>query len=241
MTLHPHVLHARAALWSLSAALTRLHAAAHAAARAAAEQGDAGTLQAWRPGAGIHAVGRGDQLLDAVIRHVGGTTNPYADRAHRTADTIRWIGQAALGQAYRPDLDMLGQLLEHLPAMRPATAAHLARWLDEEDRAVRRLLGDPDDRQLLPVIACPSCHSVGVLALRTSAPAAAQVIVCTAGCWCAGQGCGCRMGVEAEGAEHVWTIIEMRASSAEEAACSPTTTAPAGPPQPRSQPTSATA
>lgn len=223
---HPHQLHARAGLWSLRTALTRLHHAQAAADRAEATNGDRGTLQAWRPGTGIRTTNdHGDTLLDAVIRHAG-STNPYRDRALRTQQTLDWLVREALADLFQPRVDLLEQLLTHLPDMRPATAAHLARWVDEEDKAVRRLLGEHDDRRLQPVIPCPACRAAGVLALRTSAPADQQVIVCTNECVCAGPGCGCRMGVEAEGAPHVWTIMEMRGQ--EEAPCSPTTPASDG-------------
>jgi hypothetical protein len=208
---HPHHLHARAAAWSLKAALDRLAAASAAQDRANAANGDLGTLQAWRPGSGGHSSGHGDVLLDAVIRHAGTPANPYADRARHTAETIAWVAKATLRDRYRTDLGPLEQLRGELPGMRPATAAHLRRWLDDEDTAVRRLLGEPDDHELLPRLACPACDTAGALALRTSAPVQERVVVCTQQvCVCLGSACRCGMGRQVAGAQHAWSIHEAR-------------------------------
>jgi len=212
--MHPSHLHALAALASLDVALVLLRNAQIAEASETAASGDFGTLQAWRPGTGIRvAREHGDVLLDAVIRHVSALVGPYAERGQRTDDTIRWLTAAALGDAHRHDQDPLDQLREHLPAMTPSTAASLARWVDEQDQAVRRLLGEPDDHQLWPGVACPSCDTAGALALRMSGPAEDRVVVCTVvRCLCTGEGCGCRMPVKASGWRHIWTLTAIRAT-----------------------------
>jgi hypothetical protein len=130
--------------------------------------------------------GHSDPISTAVIalHGTGGDWNPYADRARRTGETIAWVVKTALRDRYQPQRGPLAQLLDELPAMRPATAAHLRRWLDDEDHAVRRLLGEPDDRQLMPGAACPTCDTAA-LALRTSAPPPDRIVECSAcdGAW----------------------------------------------------------
>jgi hypothetical protein len=234
---HPHQLHALGALWSLLDAWPKLLAAQRAAAAAEQGDGDRGTLQAWRPGSGVHGAEHGDSLLDAVIRYDGpGAVNPYAERAMRTAETLKWITLSLLGVPV-PDAAAALRLLLDLE-LKPGYARNVAAWVDEQDRAVRRLLGERDDRRAVPELPCPHCGTAGALALRVSAPREHRTVVCAAGCTCDGLYCGCGMGTEVQGVAHIWTTTEI-----EEAlrTCSPTTTAPDGEPPPRSQPTSAAA
>lgn len=206
----PHHLHARAALWSLTDAWPRLLTAEAASAAAEADSGDLGTLQAWRPGSGVHGAQSGDALLDAVIRHSSpGALNPYAERRRRTEETLIWVAQTVIGETVRAGADALARLLRHLPRTLQDAALHLGRWVDEQDQAVRRALGDGDDRQGVPVVACPHCGTKAALAARTSAPPPERVVVCTAGCTCAGPGCGCGMGIEILGARHIWSTAEL--------------------------------
>jgi hypothetical protein len=234
---HPHQLHARAALWSMHATWPKLQAAQRAAAAADRADGDRGTLQAWRPGSGIHSAQHGDALLDAVIRfdHPG-AVNPYAVRAQRAGETLQWIMRTLLGFPARDPLIAIQALLPlHLD---PAAARNIAAWIEDEDRAARRLLGERTDHRAVPELACPHCSTVGALALRVSAPRDQRVAVCTAGCTCDGPGCGCGMGTEVQGVAHIWTTTEMEGALQR---CSPTTQTSSGEPPPRSRPTSAAA
>jgi len=205
-------LHARAALWSLTRALQLLTVAAHAHAQAQADSADLGTLQAWRPGTGGRSSGHGDALLEAVVQHSTGRTSPYADRHARTVETARWVARSILRDRHVEGVDPLVQLRQAVPAMTALAADSMRRWIEDEDSAVRRLLGEPDDRQPVAAIACPGCDTAGSLALRTSAPERERVVVCTTQtCACLGSGCPCGMGRQDAGAQHVWTIHEARA------------------------------
>ncbi|MET0492902.1 MAG: hypothetical protein ABW000_07190 [Actinoplanes sp.] len=212
--MHPHHLHAKANLWALDSALGALRIAQRAAAQAA-NAADYGTLQAWRPGAGIsRSGGHGDILLDAVVRNISGVVDPYTLRARRTADTVAWVAKTALGAQHRDDVGPLTQLRDGLHTLSTATASNLARWIGEQDHAVRQLLGEPDDHHLIPTAECPACSRAGILALRMSGPAEDRVVVCTAtSCTCAGDGCPCRMGLAVAGVRHVWTMAEFRAGA----------------------------
>lgn len=199
---HPAHLHATAALWSLTRALQQLTVAAHAHDQAAADA-DLGTLQAWRPGTAGHGSGHGDTLLEAITRHTG--RNEYRERFARTMDTAAWIAQKLLG-----DGDPLVRLRYAVPTMTPLAADNTRRWIQDEDTAVRRLLGEPDDHQPLPGVACPACDQ-RTLHLRTSAPPAEQVIECAGRlCVCIGQKCGCGMTVPAAGVGHIWPFRDAR-------------------------------
>lgn len=213
MTLHPHHLHALAACWSLRAAWPRLLAAQQAATAAAAADQDRGTLQAWRPGSGVHSGTSGDALLDAVIRHAdAGTRNLYSDRVRLTQDTLTWAASAVLGPTFSADTGgILDQLMSKLPTLTPTVAQNLTLWIDEQDRAIRHVLRDPDDRRLLPGIDCPACGASGSLALRQSAPLVDQVVVCTqAPCVCAGPDCRCGMGITHTDVHHIWTRTQIK-------------------------------
>jgi hypothetical protein len=189
-----------------------LLAASAAADRAAAQNGDLGTLQAWRPGSGVHGSGSGDVLLGAVIRHQGpGGVNPYAAVAASVTDTVGWLAQTVLASVPASTEAAIVQLLD--ATLSPPAAAHIARWVDDADRKARRALVVGDDRRLVPVLGCPHCNSTGSLAVRTSAPPPARTIVCTAGCTCDGPGCGCGMPTEEQGVAHIWTPAQLEATA----------------------------
>ena len=168
-----------------------------------------------RPGSGIHVAGHGDLLLDAVVRRFSSRRNPYADRARQTADTVTWVARTALADRYRQAADDFAQLREQLPTLGLGTVVNLARWIEEQDLAVRHLIGEPNDHQLIPAAACPACDKAGVLALRMSGPAEERVIICTAGCPCVGDDCRCGMTVRAVRVAHIWTMAEFRAQRCE--------------------------
>jgi hypothetical protein len=232
----PQHLHATAALWSLRAVWPLL---AQAAQRASGALGDdLGTVQAWRPGSGVHSGPAGDQILDAILRSGGSGANPYAERLARSGETIEWLSRhlvppspATLGEALR-------ELTAAVPTLRPGTAMNLALHIGIEDRAVRRLLGERDDRREVPELRCPHCRTAGSLALRVSAPREHRTVVCTAGCACDGPGCGCGMATEVRDVAHIWTTLEIEEALTR---CSPTELASDGEPPPRSRPTSAAA
>lgn len=231
---HPDQLHAHAALWSLLDAWPKLEAATIAAGAAERINGDRGTLQAWRPGSGVHSTGHGDALLDAVIRYNGpAAANPYAERAVRTTETLRWITLTLLGVFATSAQDSIRTLLRL--DLLPGHARNIAAWITDEDRAVRRLLGERDDRRDVPGLPCPHCGTAGSLVLRVAAPREHRVVVCGAGCICDGPGCGCGMGIEDQGVAHIWTTTEIEEALQR---CSPTTTTSDGEPPPRSLSTS---
>lgn len=236
MSRHPNLLHARAALWSLRAVWPKLEAAQIAAETAQWEFGDLGTVQAWRPGSGVHGGPHGDALLDAVIRHNSPGANPYTDRLNLSSQTLEWISDLlVLGSFLRP-AEIIDLLID-LPALAPRTAGYLAAWIDEQDRLIRKVLGEPDDYLLIPGIACPACDTAGSLAIRTSVPhIEKRVIICTSGCTCSGPGCACRMTIQDASVSHIWTRPELE----EALTWSSTTKASAGEPRPRSPDTSAT-
>lgn len=216
--MHPSRLHALAALASLEAAqavLARYVRGARQAGRSGAEA-DLGTVQAWRPGLERQAPrsAPANPLLDAVIRHFDGPVDPLLDRARRTADTLAWLAAAVLGDDYRTKADPLVQIRETLPALMPTTCATVAEWAGEQDRLVRQAVGVGDDLQPWPGVTCPACELAGVLALRTSGPAEARVVVCTEACPCEGDACGCGMPRKAAGVPHIWPLAVIRGALA---------------------------
>ena len=206
--LHPAQLHAGAALASLQVSRDQLLVASQRAQDANADD-DLGTLQAWRPREERAATAvRREPILDAVVAR-GATavrSDPYADRLLSIHDTLTWLA-TELHAGQPTVLDPLARLrarLQHLP---PSTALIVCNWVDEQDQAARKLLGEPDDRLPVPGLACPACGLAGVLAIRTSAVLLAeQVMVCTTvACVCRGEGCSCEMAVQAAGVRHIWT------------------------------------
>ena len=203
---HPAELHARASLASLAVARDQLVVAAQRATSAAADFADLGTIQAWRPGTGGSPAGdRREPILEALLTH--GTRRAQftaeAERLQRVHETLIWLVRILIGHGRA--VDPLAILLLHVPDLSPSAAATVTMWVDEQDQAARKLLGEPDDRVPIPGVACPACEMAGVLAYRTSAPRAEQVIVCTAGCECRGEDCPCGMPVRAAGVVHIWT------------------------------------
>lgn len=210
MTTYPQRLHALANLWSLRAIWPHLAQAAHNAQNA---QGvDRGTVQAWRPGSGVHSGRTGDQILDAILRNDDANTNPYADRLQRATQTVLWLAAKLLP----PDVPNVAEALRELTAavddLRPAQAIDLALWTGAEDRAIRQLLRERPDHEPLSGLRCPYCDTAGALAIRSSPPPLERPTICTAGCTCDGEGCPCGMDNPTEGVPHIWTHDQLAAA-----------------------------
>lgn len=175
----PQHLHAIANLWSLSAVWPKILKAAQRAAGASGA--DRGTLQAWRPGSGVHTGRTGDQILDAILRNTESDADPYAERRDRTAATIAWLADQVVPPAAASTLEALSELRAGVTDLRPNTALQIAMHIGAEDRAIRRLLAEPDDQAPLAGVFCPACRTPGSLAIRGSNPnPAGRAIVCNA-------------------------------------------------------------
>ncbi len=177
----PHQLHAQANLIALKAVWGPLLRAARRAAGASGD--DRGTVQAWRPGSGVHSGRTGDQILDAILRETEISENPYQARADRTHETMLWLAKK-LEVPVMPYDDAIGALVEVVHLLRPATALELAMWAGAEDRAIRQLLREPADRARLAGINCPRCDTAGTLVIRTANPSVLdRPVICEApGC-----------------------------------------------------------
>ncbi|GAA2566195.1 hypothetical protein GCM10010435_44210 [Winogradskya consettensis] len=196
----PQHLHSMANLRSLAAVWPLLAQAAQAATGALGD--DRGTVQAWRPGSGVHSGRTGHDLIDAIIRNGASGANPYAERLDRSAETIVWLASHVAPPAAATARDALRQMLGAVPGLRASTALNLAMHIGVEDRAVRRLLAEPTDHVLIPAFTCPRCGDVGVLALRASAPDLAdRPVVCTAP--------ACR---DQDGVPSIWTQGQLAAA-----------------------------
>jgi hypothetical protein len=175
----PQHLHAIANLWSLAKIWPSLASASQRADRASGD--DRGTVQAWRPGSGVHSGRTGDQILDAILRGTGTGANPYLERLERSAATIAWLAAKVVPPTAASTPDAIREMLAGVTDLRPNAALQLAMHIGAEDRAIRRLLSEPDDQAPLPRVVCPACRTPGSLALRGSNPVAAdRPIVCGA-------------------------------------------------------------
>jgi hypothetical protein len=202
--LHPAHLSTLGALASLEVARRLLVDAAGRAA--SADQDDRGTLQAWRPGSGIHSSGHAD-LLDRILAGQQTVANPYAVRLSQVHETLVWLAGELF---HRVEVDPLAQLQTAVPALTPQAASRVELWVTEQDQAARQLLAEPADRQLWPAVECPACFRAGVLAIRTSTRMAGRTVECTVTtCRCAGTGCPCGMGVQVLGHRHLWTLEQI--------------------------------
>ena len=211
MTLDPRHLHACASLWSLVAAWPRLLTAVEAGQRAADDGADLGTLRS--PVYGMVRSSGGparSAIADAIADGRSGRwISPHTRLLETTAGTVRWLGDTLLiGGADRRTTGTLTLLRARVPKIRPEQAADLARWVAEADTRIRTALGLGDDHRLLRGVQCPRC-STRNMQLRTSVPPDQQVVICGAGCICAGAECLCRMGVRAAGVAHIWTRAEL--------------------------------
>jgi hypothetical protein len=175
--LRPDQLRARAALDALAAAQhlladrvieeDRAIAAEH---RAAAEP-----LRSPSYGRRMALGGHGDPTAEAV-----GTI--AAPRANRWIALEAEVDQQLLAVAQHlpgaRSTNPVAQIRAALPGMSERAAGAAAQLANRVDGRIRRLLGEPSDRQLVPRVRCPACDATG-LVLRTAAPLAEQVIECT--------------------------------------------------------------
>lgn len=212
MTRHPQHLYATAELHSLLGAWPHLQGAVDAARAAAHDDGDLGTLQAWRPntggsgGGGVRSV-----ILDAVAEsRRWSVVSAYERRQTGVVASAYW-----LAERLAPDLvdapvpDVLRALLDLVPRLPPTTAGNVGRHIADEDRALRELLYLGTDRAKLTGVRCPACRERRV-EVRTSNPDLdARPYVCAAGCTCSGAGCPCGMTVPTVGVGHIWTRAEL--------------------------------
>lgn len=195
---HPSVLHALACAWSLQVARRQLDLAVQ---YEGTDQRDG--LRSCAGGTVRSRGGHGDPVSNAVLgRTVSSSgSGPLAALAKSTTDTLTWLADTL---RLTPGPDPLWRVLDSLPRLQPGTAEHLRRWLADHDTRIRTALGLDPDEQLLPGAECLACGRRPLYA-RTAAPDPADwVVVCGEGCRCSGQGCGCGMLVQVEGAVHIW-------------------------------------
>jgi hypothetical protein len=210
--MHPHHLHALAALHSLQAAWPHLTDAAVRARQAAAEGGDLGTLRSQTYGTIGRTSGHGDPIGTAVERSTARVTE--LDRYSDLELDVRCDFDVLAAHVLDDQAATLTALLAAVPDLPPVLASMVADGVDQMDRRVRKLLRIGDDLQHIAGHRCPHCDGAGALAIRTSAPVGQRPVICTLGCRCTGPGCCCGMGVQAAGVAHIWTVQEMTAALA---------------------------
>jgi hypothetical protein len=199
----PHHLHATAAAWSLRAALDRLLELAAAEARQTALErltpacGLRSTVYGVRYGSGSHSDPVSGLLLAAD--HPPHTTR-WAEIGDRLHGRLEWPAPMLRNYGVR---DPLAGILAALPGTLPGTAAVVAKHLADEDTWVRNTIALPPAQHPLIGIGCPSCGQRS-LHVQSAGPQEAWTVVCTAGCVCTGQGCGCGMPGAVEGVAHIW-------------------------------------
>ncbi|WP_025620787.1 hypothetical protein [Salinispora cortesiana] len=203
----PHHLHATAAAWSLNAALAQLEARATAEARAIAAEQAAAVEPISSPTWGRrHALGgHGDPTSDAILTATAGPLrrNRYAETQTGIISQLDAVARHLPGHGVA---DPLQRIRQHIPAMQPGTAAALTALLRKLDGRARRVLRVGPDRDPLRGVACPACHCRH-MHVQTSGPQYAWTVVCSAGCRCVGQGCGCGMPGAVEGVAHIWPRV----------------------------------
>lgn len=166
MVMHPHLLHCRAALWSLKRAMERLDAA-----RAAGVDEDRGTLRAWAPSDGGGRASGVRSLADVVELDAGIEGKSFLELKSESAMS-KWSWLFGLRT---PD-----QMIEMMDRVPSSTAEKWLPWVEEVDRDVRAVLRMGDDREPMPGVDCPDCGQRR-LSRRMSAPADQRVIVCECG------------------------------------------------------------
>ncbi|MEO3929252.1 hypothetical protein ABGB07_36185 [Micromonosporaceae bacterium B7E4] len=204
---HPNTLHALSAAWSLRQARQRLDIAVEVEARAVAAESRAlavaDGIRSSQWSTGRSRGGHGDPTGTAALTRVGPPEQawPLAQLAAGTTSTLTWLADT-LRLTAGPD--PMWRILDSLPRLHPGTAATVTSWLAEADEKIRTTLRLGPDERLLPGAECPACGRRPMTA-HTAAPGPTDwTAVCAAGCRCAGQGCGCGMLVQVEGAVHIW-------------------------------------
>jgi hypothetical protein len=207
---HPNTLHAIACAWSLRRARQQLDDVAdrEAAQRRtdAITTAAAANIQAWRPMTGRSPGGHGDPVGRTILGSIDAATRDipagWAGKlAASTTDTLRWLADQMTPLAAGDPLD---RLRNALPDMQPGTAGTVTGWLAGLDKEIRTALHLDPDEHVLPGAQCPKCER-RPLYVRTAAPDPVDwVVTCGTECRCSGQGCGCGMLVQVEGAVHIW-------------------------------------
>lgn len=212
--MHPHTLHALAAIDSLGDALTALRReAATEAAQIAAERLAAPACLRSPAWGRRHALGgHGDPTATTYL--TGGVpfrvNRPQAVRADLT-DQLALLALPLPGAG-----DPLARIRSAIPAATPRVLGPLAVALDTLDRSARRFLRQP--RPTAPLMLaggdqaeCPGCRRRS-LTVQQVGPREAWTVVCDGRwdgnvhnpCLCAGAGCGCGMSGAVEGVAHIW-------------------------------------
>ncbi|MFI2663718.1 hypothetical protein [Micromonospora carbonacea] len=204
---HPHHHHATRAAQALTVARRHLD---DAVARETADRRDearivaaASSLQAWRPipgptGRGGHGDPAGRTVVDFLEPEV--RDGQLGRLAGRTTATLTWLaGALALPTAGDP----LPALAAAVPTLRPSTARHLARWLDEADQQIRDRLALDDDGTPIPGLRCPRCARRQLTA-HTTGPRPTWTVTCTPTCLCVGPDCPCTMPTRVVDVAHIW-------------------------------------
>ncbi|XVU25789.1 hypothetical protein ACQPZJ_01655 [Actinoplanes sp. CA-054009] len=176
--LHPAQLRARAALWSLRAALAALQqrAAEEDIAIAAEEMTAPSVLKSptWgrRRALGGHA--------DPVGGAIEANDTPAPARRNRWAELrAEEVGQLRNVAKHLPGLaGPLDRLQTAVPHMTDRMAEGTRILADRADDRIRRRLRMPYDRQLVPRVKCAGCDTTG-LVMRLAPPLEDRVIECT--------------------------------------------------------------
>lgn len=199
---HPHLLHYRAASWSLNAS----RGALHERAREEAEQIAAETANTADDGLrssvmGVRSGGgHGDPVSGVAISALRAPRpNRYALLADTVTSTLGWLADQLHAPPASDPLLRLGSL-----DIQPATAATVTRWITENDQRIRERLQLAPHLWALPGNPeCPHC-GMRTLYVQTAAPSDLWTVVCRLECVCSGAGCRCGMPVRVEGAAHIW-------------------------------------
>jgi hypothetical protein len=197
--LHPHQLHALAAMHSLRVAWQRLREAQRTVATTTAVD----TVQAWRPrtmvsGGGFSVSGLDTAVLDSLPAAEGRYLAEVVDQVEGDVRQARWLALSDLAT-------LPGTAAAAIESVAPMTARDIAGWLRNADKRIRRvLLLEPDVSPVQGDPACPVC-TVRMLRVQHSAPDHRDwTIVCGIACRCSGDTCPCDMDIRERGAPHIW-------------------------------------
>lgn len=213
--LHPHQLHALAAIGSVAAARAELLAAVATErgliVREARTVAAAVEVQGWRPVIGRGVGGHGDPTARAALG-MAVLSVPEPGRLGRlalaTEGTLRWLADRLITDRGEGDIARLRLVL---PSLRPYLAERLTLWLGDVDGQIRTALQLDPLEHLVPGVACPAC---GVRQLYALTSSYRPSVVCRAGCRCAGDGCTCLMPIRPAGLSHIWgpgSVLSLRA------------------------------
>ncbi|MDP9799363.1 hypothetical protein J2S43_007875 [Catenuloplanes nepalensis] len=172
---HPHHARAAAALWTLCVALDQLDDRVREENDAILAERATAADPLKSPSWGRrHALGgHGDPTGDAIAALGPPRPNRWAALRTEVWSQLRDVAEHLPGLA-----DPLDRLRAAVPHMSDRMADATQLFADRIDGRVRRLLGLPADRQLVPRVPCPACAAVGLM-LRGAPPVAERVVECT--------------------------------------------------------------